>query len=420
MKKILAFLMLYITAGFVFSQSYDEVLRKLVNAMSLQYKNKVQEDFIKPTVSIVPFTNNTDEARKYNIGNLLRDKLTKLLSLSTVFVLVERDNLDKQLAEIELSLSGITEGKTPVKPAILDVQYLFAGSITEAGESFVLTVRLIQVTTSAIIFSDSVELSKAELIAEYETIRRNISQYGLGLEESTCMIYLLSEHEKKNEKALPQPLNSFFIIYRPISWIVVGLGMEFSFVPIRFSQDGSDAMFENFLVPVSSIKNMDTSTWPSDVTAIKYKKEFNYTLFGGMAGVTLMIMPELFFNISSYLTVGDVTITDIYLDIPHPDNSSVLTTFSVIQKSDDLFIVSPYVRLQWFFSKRISLNINYLYRIQLKKDIEFLPPTAGAYTAQTSTFPDCWNLNATMTPLGEKHFFDLTGHYCFLGLGVYF
>jgi len=82
-----------------------------------------------------------------------------------------------------------------------------------------------------------------------------------------------------------------------------------------------------------------------------------------MAGVTLMIMPELFFNISSYLTVGDVTITDIYLDIPHPDNSSVLTTFSVIQKSDDLFIVSPYVRLQWFFSKRISLNINYLYRI---------------------------------------------------------
>ncbi len=388
--------------------------------MSLQYKKSAQEDFIKPTVSIVPFTNNTDAARKYNIGNLLRDKLTKLLSLSTVFVLVERENLDKQLAEIELSLSGITEGKTPAKLAILDVQYLLAGSISETGDAFVLTVRLIQVTTSAIIFSDSVELSKAELVAEYETMRKNISQYGLGIEWSTCMLYMLPEHEAKNQKVvLPQPLTSFFMIYRPISWIVVGLGTEFSIVPVRFSPDGSESAFEQFSIPVSSIQNMDTSTWPADVTQIYYKQEFNYKLFGGMAGVTLMIMPELFFNVGSYVMFGDVSIVDFYESIPHPDEPSVKTIFSVKNISDDLFVVTPYVRLQWFFSKRISLNINYLYRIQLVKELKFLNPTAGAYAAQ-STFPDFWNLDPHKTPFGESHFFNLTGHYCFIGFGVYF
>ena len=420
MKKCLLIVAFIAAAASLCGQSYDQALRKLVNAMSDRYKKTVTDEYLKPAVSLVSFSNNTDAARRYNIGNLLRDKLTKLLSLSTVFVVVERENLDKQLAEIELSLSGLTEGKTPAKLQLLDVQYLLSGSVSEEADDFVLTIKLIGVSDSTVVFSDSAKLPKSELIAEYESIRKNVAQYGLGIEWSMSLLYQLPGHEARGEYNLMQPLTSFFAVYRPLSWLIVGLGTEFPIAEMRFSSDGSSDAYDSYTIPVASIQNMNIdASWPVDVTAIGYQKEISYRLFGVVIGVTVMLLPELYLNAGSYFMLGDVTMLQKYRDVPHPEEPTTHCDFIVQSKSDDFQYITPYFRLQWFFSKRVSLNASYAYRIQVSEKMEFQPGIAGAYAAKP-IFPDFWDLNPSLTPDGQPHFLDLSGHYFFFGLGMYF
>ncbi|MDD5066241.1 MAG: CsgG/HfaB family protein [bacterium] len=92
----------------------DGKISSLSEKLAAAYKQKKEINFRK-RIAIAEFENISENAKKNNIGEAVGELLGTEFSRSTIFVLVERKNLEKVLKEQELQLTGMTESDSVVK-----------------------------------------------------------------------------------------------------------------------------------------------------------------------------------------------------------------------------------------------------------------------------------------------------------------
>jgi hypothetical protein len=374
---------------------------------------------MKPTVALLPFVDGSDRAKAHGVSAAFRDATGVALQLSTAIVQVDRDNLDAALSEMELSLSGAAEGTRLEFGELLDCEYLLAGFVGEDSGAFTLTLKLVEVASSAVSFAASRELPQERVIADADSYKSNVFQYGLGIEFSSSMLYWFANPMSDYEgQPIPEPLVSLSFIYRPFPWLVVGAGIDATATQIRLSKDGT--FNENATIPVADLSplTVDTSGWT--VSEIQYSKQRTYG--SGFLSLGFVFAPIQEFNVtlgvSGLFTAGWVE--QRYAEFPNVDGDRV--AFTVIASCAETFDVMPWLKLQWFIAPRLALNITYEYRISLatlsSATNGIIRYTIGPY--EGTQFTQLHNLHPAYDPWGNPLLFDLTGHRISFGIGLYF
>lgn len=100
------------------------------------------------------------------MGMTVSELLTNKLSSAGAFTVIERNQLNKVLDELALNQSGLIEKSAAQEVGfLLGAQAIITGSITEAGEYFIVNARMIEVAKGDIKLAESVEIRQKDLIA---------------------------------------------------------------------------------------------------------------------------------------------------------------------------------------------------------------------------------------------------------------
>lgn len=167
MKKTIASLILIIfgLAGFVCGQgnskNQDNLDSRLSNLVQ-QISDGLSENQ-KQKVAVVEFAdlkgNTTD------FGRYLAEELITRLYQTKKFKVIERNLLNKIIAEQKLSLTGVIEPTSAHKLGkLLGVDAICSGSVSDLGKSFKVNARLINTETAEVFSVASIEIIKDDTV----------------------------------------------------------------------------------------------------------------------------------------------------------------------------------------------------------------------------------------------------------------
>ena len=184
MKKISLAAITLLIPAFVFAadMKINREISTLVNKISASYKQG-KDILMKKNLAIADFENISETAKKEKLGESVSELLSSRFSQTTIFNLVERKNLDKILKEQELQLTGATDQNSAVNIGnLLNADALVYGSITELGDMFNITVKLVDVETGKVI-SETVSVEKKEMITVKEDLldMQYVKKMGVGI-----------------------------------------------------------------------------------------------------------------------------------------------------------------------------------------------------------------------------------------------
>jgi len=204
----------------------------LVQKLSATYK-KDKDIVIKKNISVAAFEAQGEAALKNGLGRTLQDLLSTEVSRSTVFNLVERADMAQVLKEQALQLSGVTDSAKAVETGkILNADVLLFGSVSEAGDNFVITAKLVDVETSQTI-SENVTVPKTELIKTADALldMAYVKKNGVGI-SMNILGATLSGNNSAFTQAPAETETGFFhragveVKYRAANWLMFGIGIN--------------------------------------------------------------------------------------------------------------------------------------------------------------------------------------------------
>jgi curli biogenesis system outer membrane secretion channel CsgG len=107
----------------------------------------------KSTLAVADFTpQDVSAGNAAIIAELFRTEMVK----GGTFDVVEKANMDKVLAEQAFQQTGCTSSECAVKLGkVLNVRYLVVGSFGKLMDSYILNIRVVDVGTAKVVYSDS-------------------------------------------------------------------------------------------------------------------------------------------------------------------------------------------------------------------------------------------------------------------------
>jgi TolB-like protein len=154
----------------------------LVQKLAQSYKQG-KDLTAKANVAVADLVNDTDLTKKKHIGQAVRDLIQTEISRSTVFGLVERADLEKVVREQQLQMTGLTDPGSAAKIGqILNADLILSGSVTELGDEFNVTIKLIDVESGQVI-SETVAINKQDVVDTAEALQNMayVQKMGLGI-----------------------------------------------------------------------------------------------------------------------------------------------------------------------------------------------------------------------------------------------
>ncbi len=196
--KFLLFLLLgNICGGFLSASPFGEVIVQIAENLSGQYRAEVKSS-LRPRLAIAEFTISGPSLKDKNYHRLLEDEFSSVFSRSD-FVLVERGNLAPMLREMELHQKGLVEGEE--REVLLDAaDYLLYGTLTESGQTALLTVKLTD-ATSGKTYSASENIPLGDLVAGKEKFLDR--QYQMA---NAAAVSIFMETTLCGDSATPNPI----------------------------------------------------------------------------------------------------------------------------------------------------------------------------------------------------------------------
>jgi len=110
-------------------------------------------------VAVINFQNNTGNKGLEFLSSSIAENISSTLSRDKSIKLTERTQLSKILSEMELQQSGLFEQKAIENAALLKADYLVLGSYTGKTSKLVVTMRMVDVQTSAVLASKTISES---------------------------------------------------------------------------------------------------------------------------------------------------------------------------------------------------------------------------------------------------------------------
>ncbi len=221
MKQKLLILFLLFSTVFAGAQSLNREVRKLATEITQSYLDNHDDLLIKPRIGISDFREETSGAEKNSVGTLAAILLTDEFSRSAVFSVIERKSLDELMKEYKLNLSGLIDETTvPEIGKLQGVEFLLVGSVSEVGNKYFITARLVDVESGLVAGSSGIEISAYEIEQESERYIASTFQspYGIFITPGITTSIELS----KSLNALL--ITSVDLGYRLNKWFVLSLG----------------------------------------------------------------------------------------------------------------------------------------------------------------------------------------------------
>lgn len=419
-RNIIVLLILTITV-FAGAQSLDRQLRNLAEEITRGYMEGVEDLLIKPRIGIGDFSEESDGAVNNSVGSLASALLTNEFSRSTVFSVIERKDLEAIMKEYSLSLSGLTSEETsPELGELQGVELLLLGSVSEAGEIYIISARLVEVETGKIVISSSIQVRRAEIEQESQLFLASTFQspYGITLSPSVSLLMELGGN------------NNFFALssidagYRVTKWLALSLG--YAHITGR-EMNGLDT---------NKINVLTDETSPQSFEITRY---FRFSGDGIKLAATVSTSP------TTRLSLGGQLATVLYANAKLEQD---LTDFPVWQMDTDGAVIIGNERIivdgythDLYATYHISLSADYLIsqRLSLFGKLggfylpEFIPiwfESAGSVRDNTidsdsdidrnGTFPQYQDFNFSRSSTGERIGFSALGVSVQLGIAINF
>lgn len=155
-------------------QKIEELADKIVAAFEgVEAREEVNR------IAVVRFTNLGPTASEKKMGQIVAELLTTSLARRTQFQLVEREQIEKVLEELKLSLLGLAEAENAEKVGkLLNARAIITGSVSEVGKVFSINARQVDVGTGEVILAVKVALHQSTMLGlpEKYLVRRTKSE----------------------------------------------------------------------------------------------------------------------------------------------------------------------------------------------------------------------------------------------------
>ena len=356
-----------------------EDIEKLAKEFSIDFKNSNPDLVFKANLGIIPFKNNSPEARKYNIGEAVTQILETSFARSLIFNIIDEDKRKKALEEINFALSGLADADRVEIGMLEGIDYFVSGSVTQIGESFTVGMKAVEVNTGRVIFTQEISVPK----------------------------YEMSDIEGQIVEGWPIGLTLNYRISR--NWLT-WLGFEGTAGAFRLEKSHEGTTYQQ-----AEIVNMDTnaSGFPD---SISYLKERTYV--AGIFGLGYVLNVNRNFNIT---LGGDVKLGMSFLQqfyrYADSETNGIEVEHEITSQDMTLLIFSPALKLQYFITPRVALNLGYFfgYQLQQPEDMAYFYASRAA-----DKFPSLYELDPHMDPKGDAHVTDFSGHRLIAGFGFYF
>ncbi|GAB4427329.1 MAG: hypothetical protein OHK0011_09160 [Turneriella sp.] len=179
MRKIL--LLLLLTSPLLAADT-EAAVESLIEKLSRRYR-ETKDLVLRKNLAVARFEALTPAVAEAGYERTVRELMITRLNNSAVFVLLERENLDKILQEQALQLSGATTDKDSVALGkLLNAHAILTGSVGEMGDDVRITVKLTDVETGRV-FAEEALVARESLMATRERLAdmAYLQQYGVGI-----------------------------------------------------------------------------------------------------------------------------------------------------------------------------------------------------------------------------------------------
>lgn len=155
-------------------QKIEELADKFVKAFE---EKEAREEVNR--IAVVRFTNLGPTASEKQLGQIVAELLTTSLARKPQFILVEREQIEKILDELKLSLLGLTEAENAEKVGkLLNARAIITGSVSEVGEIYSVNARQVNVATGEVILTAKVKIHQSAMLglSDKYLVRRTRSE----------------------------------------------------------------------------------------------------------------------------------------------------------------------------------------------------------------------------------------------------
>ena len=274
-------------------------------------------------------------------------------------------------------------------------------------------MRVIEVNSSKVIYISEISIPKYDIVDYSEKLAAAyVSPYGLGIELYLTPFYYLDSEMSDIEGQIAEgwPIG-FTLNYRINKNIVAWMGFEGTTGAFRLADT-----FESKEYPVADVVNIDP-LYP--FPTIAYHKERTYVTGQIGFGYVFNFFRQFNATIGGDIKVGMSFLQQFY-SMRDIDDPEIITR--VIRSEDMSFLIlSPMVKLQYYVTPRITVNLGYSYgfQFQQKDDTQYTyaDMTVGE---QNGFFPELYDLYPGVDPEGNEHIIDFSGHRVVMGIGLYF
>ena len=139
-------------------------VRRLADQLAAGFLKQAEARYKR--VAVLGFSETGAEARKRELGTVVSAELATALRRDHGFLLVERAKLKEVLGEMRLGAMGLVDEATaPRLGKLADAQALVLGSVSEAGDRFLVNARIVTAETAETVVASSQAVSAGSLVA---------------------------------------------------------------------------------------------------------------------------------------------------------------------------------------------------------------------------------------------------------------
>jgi TolB-like protein len=359
--KIRLVILIIILSNIVFANNLDMQIQKAFENLSIDYVQNNPLNGVKHGVAIFPFTEKSQKAKNNKLGSTLEEIIAQsIVSSSQIFYLVERENFKHLLDEIALSQTGLLENSGIINDSNLaGANAIITGTITEIKNKFIISIRIINVSSGTVESIQKIEIVQDELIRKNEILAlETISQYGLGINFQWSTAFISTDTKNFTH------FTDVYLNYRPLLWL--NLKMGGTVMSVNFNSDFAEA--SNVYPTLSNQPNPLISDLNYDGG--------NLTLISPYVGLEYnhMFSQNFFTSLGSSFIFGSGILTQQYSNGVFFDDDDGLVhpmkTFRIEQEIETQYIVRFESKSQYFISPRMTIGLYLAYLMGKELHVE--------------------------------------------------
>ncbi|MBI4979176.1 MAG: hypothetical protein HZC28_16970 [Spirochaetes bacterium] len=137
----------------------ESLAKKIAVSFSQQAKDRYRN-----AIAVFPFSASGKKAEENRINEVIASLLAVEIKKTGTFNVIDRENIDKAMKELELSMTGLASRETALEAGrFISANCFLAGSIAEVEGNYIITARLVDVETGAVIVTEKVEFAVSKL-----------------------------------------------------------------------------------------------------------------------------------------------------------------------------------------------------------------------------------------------------------------